>query len=252
MNRRISPEITDQIIDYLYDDKSALKQGSLVCKEWRPSTCLHLFTSLKVSPNKDAEALNLLSTAGSTITRCARSLTIALEEDLGLHHIWANKNIPKLPVFPSVDKLCLKCLDWEQMGTDAKAYLLRITHRAVVLTLVDVTFGSIQEGQDYLLAAPLLTNLWMDGACVFFHQDSTIIRPNLNISQMRVDLSMFKYRPFLRWLLQSPFSILELVNIPHYFATMIAACDHLGPTLLHLKLTFKTRLSRDLNRLEYY
>lgn len=42
---RIPQELSDLIIDHLYDDTDALRQCSLVCKSWEPSSTLHLFSS---------------------------------------------------------------------------------------------------------------------------------------------------------------------------------------------------------------
>ncbi|KAG6890451.1 hypothetical protein C0992_001645 [Termitomyces sp. T32_za158] len=45
-------ELVDYIIDYLFDDTAALRNCSLVCHAWRPSSQLHLFStlSLKATP----------------------------------------------------------------------------------------------------------------------------------------------------------------------------------------------------------
>lgn len=43
-------ELTDYIIDHLYDDAQTLRQCSLVCRAWLPSSSLHLFRSLSWPP----------------------------------------------------------------------------------------------------------------------------------------------------------------------------------------------------------
>lgn len=42
----VPPEVRDYIIDVLHDDKSALRQCSLVCRGWIPSSSYHLFKIL--------------------------------------------------------------------------------------------------------------------------------------------------------------------------------------------------------------
>jgi hypothetical protein len=43
-------EITECILDFLHDDVKALKNCSLVCKLWLPTTRFHLFRSLTITP----------------------------------------------------------------------------------------------------------------------------------------------------------------------------------------------------------
>lgn len=44
----LAPEITDRIIDFLYEDVAALQACSLVCREWLPSSHYHLFSSISI------------------------------------------------------------------------------------------------------------------------------------------------------------------------------------------------------------
>lgn len=140
-------------------------------------------------------------------------------------------------MFSFVKKLGLYHLEWDLLSLDAKAQLRRIAHGLVTLSFVDVDFRSLREAQDYILLAKSLSYLWIDSACVFY-QDSTSMRPHLNVQQMGVDLTLLRNRSFLRWLLHSPFKILELLDIPFGFADIVADCRHWGPTLRRLRLSF--------------
>ena len=42
----VPPEISDYIIEFLHDNNDALRQCSLVCRDWVPSSSLHLFERL--------------------------------------------------------------------------------------------------------------------------------------------------------------------------------------------------------------
>lgn len=44
----IPPEITDRILDLLYNDHATLRSCSLVCKEWLPSSRFHIFDTLEL------------------------------------------------------------------------------------------------------------------------------------------------------------------------------------------------------------
>ncbi|KAG7447428.1 uncharacterized protein BT62DRAFT_892499 [Guyanagaster necrorhizus] len=40
---RFPPELCDRFIDFLHDDRKALKECSLVCRAWIPASRFHLF-----------------------------------------------------------------------------------------------------------------------------------------------------------------------------------------------------------------
>jgi D-ribose pyranose/furanose isomerase RbsD len=46
----VPQEVIDQVIDYLHDNTKALRQCSLVCRSWLPSTSLHLFAQFSWPP----------------------------------------------------------------------------------------------------------------------------------------------------------------------------------------------------------
>ncbi|PCH36380.1 hypothetical protein WOLCODRAFT_166882 [Wolfiporia cocos MD-104 SS10] len=51
--KRLPPEITDFIIDFLHDDTRTLKACSLVCHSWLPATRYHLFDSVRIRSTED-------------------------------------------------------------------------------------------------------------------------------------------------------------------------------------------------------
>ena len=48
--QRTPLEISDRVIDFLSDDKVALRQCSLVCRDWLPRSSHHLFASFSWPP----------------------------------------------------------------------------------------------------------------------------------------------------------------------------------------------------------
>ncbi|GJE96751.1 hypothetical protein PsYK624_129570 [Phanerochaete sordida] len=44
------PELFDSVIDHLHDDKAALRQCTLICREWLPASTFHLFSTLSWPP----------------------------------------------------------------------------------------------------------------------------------------------------------------------------------------------------------
>ncbi|GJE95909.1 hypothetical protein PsYK624_121000 [Phanerochaete sordida] len=49
---RLPQEVVDMVIDYLYDDRRSLRQCSLTCKAWEPSSTMHLFLRISWPPHK--------------------------------------------------------------------------------------------------------------------------------------------------------------------------------------------------------
>ncbi|EMD35006.1 hypothetical protein CERSUDRAFT_96920 [Gelatoporia subvermispora B] len=47
----VPSELTDRIIDFLYNDKSSLKACSLTCRTWLPSSRFHKFRSIEIQPH---------------------------------------------------------------------------------------------------------------------------------------------------------------------------------------------------------
>ena len=57
-NRRVPPEIQDHIVDFLQDNRKALRQCCLVCKSWVPRTRKHLFGFVRFRRLRDIERWN--------------------------------------------------------------------------------------------------------------------------------------------------------------------------------------------------
>lgn len=47
---QLAAELTDAIIDHLYDDRASLKAASLTCKRFLPASQFHLFAEVELSP----------------------------------------------------------------------------------------------------------------------------------------------------------------------------------------------------------
>ncbi|KAF5386064.1 hypothetical protein D9615_002700 [Tricholomella constricta] len=87
---RLPQELVDHIIDHLYDDPLTLTSCSLVCRQWLPTSRLHLFSkiSLKVtpavaSPSELCKRLHRLLTTSPSIISCIRELEVLEGSPLG-------------------------------------------------------------------------------------------------------------------------------------------------------------------------
>lgn len=81
MSSIVPPEISDYIMDYLWDDYHALAACSLTCRAWIPTNRSHLFEFVHLEhESKIVQFLEILdhpSIAGTSISRCVRELVIA-------------------------------------------------------------------------------------------------------------------------------------------------------------------------------
>ncbi|GBE83251.1 hypothetical protein SCP_0502990 [Sparassis crispa] len=114
----LPPEIFDHIIDFLWDDPSALAACSLTCRTWLPTTRLHLFRSVTLGGAHHCAQLNALldaSAAASTgIPRYIRELCILtpwMDEHGHLNHLGQGLTL-LLPRLRAVQHLALANVLW--------------------------------------------------------------------------------------------------------------------------------------------
>ncbi|KAJ7831181.1 hypothetical protein B0H13DRAFT_1522858, partial [Mycena leptocephala] len=50
MSSQMPPELTDRIMDFLWDSQPSLCACSLVCRKWLPASRHHLFDSITIRP----------------------------------------------------------------------------------------------------------------------------------------------------------------------------------------------------------
>ncbi|KAJ7343721.1 hypothetical protein DFH08DRAFT_701948, partial [Mycena albidolilacea] len=48
MSSTLPPELTDRIIDFLWDHQLDLRACSLVCSQWLPASRFHIFESITI------------------------------------------------------------------------------------------------------------------------------------------------------------------------------------------------------------
>lgn len=76
MVARIPPEIQDQIIDHLHNDRLALTTCALVCQEWRVSSQFHLFRTASVTHPRTLSQFNTFLTAAPLLRGIIRELVL--------------------------------------------------------------------------------------------------------------------------------------------------------------------------------
>ena len=67
---KLPAELCDSVVDYLYEDKSALRACALVCKAWVPASTFHLFSSFSWPPCHHLWETRKLTEANDWECRC--------------------------------------------------------------------------------------------------------------------------------------------------------------------------------------
>ncbi|KAF8979617.1 hypothetical protein BDQ17DRAFT_1264540, partial [Cyathus striatus] len=71
---RLPRELTDIVIDELWDDSAALRNCSLVCTIWHKPACRHLFREITLHSREICRALNKLLDESPRVNQYIRSL----------------------------------------------------------------------------------------------------------------------------------------------------------------------------------
>ena len=72
----LPPELHDQVIDHLFDDKRALASCSLVCRNWRTSSQYHLFHTIRIRHPVTLESFLELLDGSPHLAPFVRSLSL--------------------------------------------------------------------------------------------------------------------------------------------------------------------------------
>lgn len=171
MSPEFPQEITDQVIDHLWDDTSSLKACALSCQAWLPSSRTHIFREIVVKEAIACARFEALLQASPAIARYIRKLVI------DAHHFSYDTNsfrngdsswvgrIPSLwEKLPRVIDLEVTCLNWRtlQLGGVHVQALCTMLAGVKRLVLSNVHFETSAEVHGILSAAQNLTELRFD------------------------------------------------------------------------------------------
>lgn len=134
MSSTLPFEICELIIDYLYDDKAALRKCSLVCKSWLLSARFHVFQTLELVSYGIEDALDFICAEGCTIPKYVRHLEITGEENNQAEELF-NSALLRLPPLIDLENLALHSLPWATLDDGAKTRLSSMLSRTTSLGL---------------------------------------------------------------------------------------------------------------------
>jgi hypothetical protein len=211
----IPQELSDVIIDYLHDDRPALGRCGLVCWSWLPSSCFHLFSTIKLFHYDMNAALTIL---------CAHNSTI----------------------IPYVKNLSVFHVEWHSLTLEAKDRLLALSHSLKTLNLSSMEFQTVDQAFEFISSAPLLECLLVDDIYVRKNENAALTKftpPPMKRIMFRTESYTIVFR-IIEWLfLWQPvptvrrlaFHWIHRTEIPSISASLRA----LGPVLEHLELSFE-------------
>lgn len=200
---KIPPELADNIMDYLYDDKHALAHCSLVCRAWLPPTRYHLFRKISLRPWDADGFLELLDSPHCTILNFVRDLHIAEGGGRFGHsdRQWVHEAMPILVRLFAVESLHIRDWSLEGLGVKEKAMLPSGFKQVKTLDLTSVHLDTFERAVELLSAFPALERICFDFVrWAEFHVPEPT-HPTVAFPLRTLDLGSCHKAPVLSWLL---------------------------------------------------
>jgi hypothetical protein len=154
------------IIDFLFDDKRALANMSLVCKAFHPSARLHLFDTLTIRSDLLLNSTRApLSDNVETFTSFGplvhRLLIHGTSSTDGSLHRWIDTLLPCFSVFKYVTSLSLDLCEWDLEDTEngTRSNILPCFSGLLELSFIHCTFYDTADITWLALQCPLLEQM---------------------------------------------------------------------------------------------
>jgi hypothetical protein len=167
MNGNTLPqEITDHIIDHLWDDKHALRTCSLVCKAWSFPTRHHLFADVVITYWN----FKTTATLGPAVTRCIRNVHLRV-----LTGTWQSFLEPLIGIkFENAVSLVIDVSRYREPPPFGISGLHDLTPHIVKLCISNLLFETTDKFTEFICAFQCLESLFISGLSC-----ATIVSPSL-------------------------------------------------------------------------
>ncbi|KAH9924369.1 hypothetical protein B0H21DRAFT_826734 [Amylocystis lapponica] len=153
--RKLPQELCDNIMDHLWDDPITLKACSLVCLDWVPTTRIHLFHTIRISPERAAIYADVIESPFVDFTPHVRGLV--------LDHSDVRFSLPAFPQwvkrFRNIESLTVQYSGFHRMADSYRADLVAFFPKLSALKLHSVHFVRWQHMWGLLGAFPKLETL---------------------------------------------------------------------------------------------
>lgn len=245
-------EVADIITDFLFDDKIALANMSLVCRAFLPSARLHLFETLTLSTDQFWEGCRIrdpeiVDTFTSFAPLVHHLEFLSYERNWELES-WARVFLPFLSIFKGVTSLSLPYFPWIHMPVEIRSELFTCFSGVLELFIICGYFSHTADIVWLTLQFPLLEHLYFEKT--EWDEDSigyglTTVIPSdaqafSNLSSLTISGDM---ESVIYWIL----SLERMPSLRTLYVTTLADSGWepvgqfiraLAPTLKHLTLEF--------------
>jgi hypothetical protein len=156
---RLPAELTDIIVDFLYDDDEGLANCSLVCKEWLPVARYHIVKEFRLYAWNVEAFVNLITHPSATIVPHVHDLVID-QGELGFQHIELFDGMfLRLPRFDFVRRLELRNICWWNYRVSSIDRLVSAFKSATDMTLDGIIFDNPTNIKSVVASFPSLKRL---------------------------------------------------------------------------------------------
>lgn len=195
----LPPELTDSIIDYVYDDKKTLASCGRVCKSWVDRSLYHLWRRIVVDSTHEtmkrlAFFLDIIRDSPASVKQIEH-----LELSL-LDHTLSDGIIAQLPLMSRLTTLSLNHLTVQSVPHDVV-----LSYSLEKLTISHMTFETMLDWHRLVVAFPNLVELTLGAAIqlrVLNTGSATLPTSDFRLSLRRLDVDFADdYHPVtLYWL----------------------------------------------------
>jgi hypothetical protein len=258
---RLPVEITDMIIDFLFDDIHTLAAMSLVCKAFLPSTRKHLFNTVTL-------VLDYPCSGDAAVARLSKLAQIAVPLAPIVHHLdivnsyqfdepydfgsfteWIAAAMPLFAVLRGVTSLSTHTLSWDIKREVRNGVFSSFPH-LLELSLDSDEFAESADIIDLVLQCPNIERLslcdvytrpFIATGSLSLEQSRARSLPKLKYLDM--DGNRFNIQPIINWFcsldIMPPLHTLRIADIISRECELIGQFVRaLGPSLRHLTLMF--------------
>jgi len=177
----IPPELSDRVIDFLHDERDALKACSLTCKAWLPASRFQLWNRVVLRYSGDGTDYAEFLKGSPAITSCIVDLTVEFPTDRNHDNSkaaeakWMTETL--IPIFSTLRILQQLTFVGAVFGADgflASIYPNLSTAKVVQLSMCH--FSNFSPFVELVWSCPLLENLRID-TITFDQVDAYTPRP---------------------------------------------------------------------------
>jgi hypothetical protein len=252
---RLPIEITDMIIDFLFDDTNALAAMCLACKAFLPSARKHLFSTITLRTaypcwGEPAQGrLEQPATIFTSIAHLVRRLNIvaAYGDPGGELSKWITESMPLFTALEGITTLSIQSWSWMDMEPEVGNRLIACFPHLLELSLHSNIFAESANIIDLVLQCPTVERLSLYDITTELNDSLPLgqrgARDLSNLQSLDMGGEEFLLEPIINWFHSldavSSLHTLRIADIANHECELVGQFVRaLGPSLRHLTLMF--------------